>query len=61
MRIVAVTGPGAIDRILRHLGEISAPPAIAGPRAPPSEDEESDLRPPDLLDRVPDAAESASA
>jgi hypothetical protein len=42
MRVVAaVTEPGAIERILRHLGEHSTPPSIAGPRAPPSDDEEA--------------------
>jgi hypothetical protein len=42
MRVVAaVTEPGAIERILRHLGEHSTPPSIADPRAPPSDDEEA--------------------
>ncbi len=43
MRIVAaVTDPDAVGRILRHLGEHSAPPPIAGPRAPPSQDHAAD-------------------
>jgi hypothetical protein len=42
MRIVAaVTEQGAIERILRHLGEHSTPPSITVPRAPPSDDEEA--------------------
>jgi len=40
MRIVAaVTEPGAVERILRHLGGPRAPPSIAGPRAPPRQHE----------------------
>ena len=40
MRIVAaVTSPDAAERILRHLGENPAPPPIAGPRAPPGQDQ----------------------
>jgi putative transposase/transposase-like zinc-binding protein len=40
MRIVAaVTESNAAERILRHLGEHSAPPPVAGPRAPPSQDQ----------------------
>jgi hypothetical protein len=36
MRIVAaVTEPGAVERILRHLGESAQPPPVAGPPAPP--------------------------
>ena len=51
MRIVAaVTEPGAVDRILRHLGERSQVPLVAGPRAPPREDAESEQRQLDLLD-----------
>jgi hypothetical protein len=37
MRIVsAVMEMGAVRRILRHFGEITEAPAIAGPRAPPA-------------------------
>ncbi len=58
MRIVgAVTEPGAIDRILKHLGASAAAPRIAGPRAPPG-DEEAEPRAPDLCD--PQDDDSAS-
>jgi hypothetical protein len=41
MRIVAaITEPGAIERILQHLGESPTPPVIARPRAPPDRDAE---------------------
>lgn len=40
MRIVgAVTEPGAVERILKHLGASPAAPRIAGPRAPPGDEE----------------------
>jgi hypothetical protein len=40
MRIVAaVTEPGAVDRILRYLGERANLPLIARPRAPPEREE----------------------
>lgn len=51
MRIVAaVTEPSAVERVLRHLGESAQPPLVAGPRAPPPEDADSEQRQPDLLD-----------
>ena len=59
MRIIAaVTEPGAIDRVLRHLGESLAPPPIASARAPPRGDEEQSLRQLDLpdLDFAPGAS-----
>ena len=57
MRIVsAVIEPGAVRRILRHLGEITEAPAIAGPRAPPgAPGMESEPCPLDLRDRDPAA------
>ena len=60
MRIVAaVTESGAVERILRHLGENAQPPTIAGPRAPPPDDAEIEQRQVDLLDLAP--AEDASS
>jgi hypothetical protein len=55
MRIVsAVIEPGAVRRILRHLGEITEAPAIACPRAPPIvQDVEPEPCPPDLHDPNP--------
>ncbi len=54
MRIVAaVTGPGAVERILHHLGESAHPPPVAGPRAPPHDDAEAEARQPDHLDVDP--------
>ena len=42
MRIIAaVSEPGAVERILRHLGESAPPPTVAGPRAPPHDDAEA--------------------
>lgn len=58
MRIVgAVTEPGAVERILKHLGASPAAPRIAGPRAPPG-DEETGRREFDL--RNPNGDDSAS-
>jgi hypothetical protein len=60
MRIVAaVTEPGAVERILRHLGESAQPPTVAGPRGPPHEDAEAEQRQPNLPDL--DADEGASS
>jgi hypothetical protein len=54
MRIVAaVTEPGAVERILRHLGASAHPPTVAGPSAPPLEDAEAEQRQPDFPDRYP--------
>jgi hypothetical protein len=54
MRIVAaVTEPGAVERILRHLGENAQPPTIAGPRAPPPDDAEVEQSQVDFLDLDP--------
>jgi hypothetical protein len=54
MRIVsAVSEPGAVVRILRHLGESAQPPPTAGPRAPPHEDAEAERRKLDLVDLDP--------
>ena len=55
MRIVAaVTESGAVERILRHLGESTHPSPVAGPRASPREDVEAEQRQPDLPDLDPD-------
>jgi hypothetical protein len=59
MRIVAaVTEPGTVERILRHLGVSAQPPAVAGPRAPPHNDAEAEQRQLDLvgLDSCEDAS-----
>ena len=60
MRIVsAVMELGAVRRILRHLGEITEAPAIAGPRAPPGAPAmEAEPCPLDLRD--PDPGEGTS-
>jgi hypothetical protein len=60
MRIVAaVTQPGAVERVLLHLGESAHPPPVAGPRAPPHEDEEDEQGQLDLFDL--DLGEDASS
>jgi hypothetical protein len=54
MRIVAaVTEPGAVERILRHLGESAQPPPVAGPRAPPHDNAEAEQRQLDLVNLDP--------
>ncbi len=55
--VAAVTKPGAIQRILRHLGERTVPPRIACPRAPPDR-EEAEQREIDLRDPDPDEGAS---
>ncbi len=57
MRIVAaVTEPGAIERILRHLGESTVPPGRRSPRA--AGREEAEQRELDLRDPDPDEGAS---